>query len=288
MSDKDITYQVCLVYEQPEQEEALRAFLARQGMPESSVAAVEENRQSMLCLYFNSRGKALALKQKVTAFRLPGIAVSLGALKKEEWLTRWKEEFKPFKLTDTVRIVPAGLKKKKHGRNTIFIDTDIAFGTGLHPTTKFMAEFIETEAGKFNDFFDVGTGTGILSLVARLYGAERIWAVDIDRKAVETAGRNFALNRCPVEFLAAVDFRDFSRKARFDFVAANLLTNDLVKFASRLKSFVRPGRYLAVSGISLSNYAYFRDSFNARNLTCLRIKKGSGWCALLYRKNPFS
>ena len=84
------------------------------------------------------------------------------------------------------------------------------------------------------------------------------------------------------QIFAAV--QDIAAKKKYDFVAANIITQDLIQMGSRLVKLVKPGKYLAVSGISLNSYSAFRKAFDKFPLHCLKIEKGEGWVALLYKK----
>ncbi len=75
------------------------------------------------------------------------------------------------------------------------MDTLLSFGTGLHETTRFMAQFIEDKKGKFKSFLDIGTGTGILALVALKYGAQDVIGIDIGPLSVQAALDNMKANQ---------------------------------------------------------------------------------------------
>jgi len=284
--EKDIFYQVKINCsgDKPGRAELLRAVLVKAGVKETEIVQSGFGFEQTLSVYYKERNNAEKLAEKLRI--LKNVLIELNELKPEDWKTKWKEKYQPVSLTERFTVVPLPLKKKKKYKpeKTVFIDSELAFGIGTHPTTKCMAEFIELKQGKFNDFFDVGTGTGILSVLAAKCGAQKIWAIDIDRKAVETAGSNLAANFCAAEFLGAADFQSFGKKAQFDLVAANIITHYLVKFRDKLISYVRPGKYLAVSGISDPNYDFFRCHFDSSRLRCLKISKERGWNALLYKK----
>jgi ribosomal protein L11 methyltransferase len=131
---------------------------------------------------------------------------------------------------------------------------------------------------------DVGSGTGLLGLVAGIYGAGEVWAIDIDKEAVKTALSNFRVNKRFKGFSAiAGDFYKFKKKKKFDMVIANLFTRDLVALRDKLIRYVKDGKYLAVSGISSGNYKYFRKNFDSDKLRCLRVERDNEWCAVLYK-----
>jgi ribosomal protein L11 methyltransferase len=243
---------------------------------------------------------------------LKNITLSFKNLKDKDWLTRWKDNFNPFNITENIRVVPFKFKGRaisRPGKTNIFIDTDTIFGTGMHPTTRFMVEFIQKEEGRFKDFFDIGTGTGILAIIAHKFGAKKIWGIDIDKKAIPVAQENILANQGRFDYsssprhigaskkfrskyadecyeelhLKAIDFKRFKVSDKFDFVAANLLTDDLIKMRDKIVSTVRPGKYLAVSGISVANWERFSRHFNQKPLSCLKVLRGEGWCAGLYK-----
>ncbi|MFA5363354.1 MAG: 50S ribosomal protein L11 methyltransferase [Candidatus Omnitrophota bacterium] len=281
------TYEICLEFPKgiPGQVELLRCVLAGCGVPEGDIVELEQNARVRLSVYSDSKPRAQLLKRTIAGLALKRAAVSLIPIKTRDWQTRWKEDFKPFLLTPDLYVVPLWMRDswKKKNAAAIFIDTDTVFGTGMHPTTRFMAEFIGGKRGAFADFFDIGTGTGILAMVAWYYGARKISCIDIKAEAVRTAKRNFRNNSCLPESVKTADFNRLQANAQFDFVAANLFTDDLIRMRSRLLAFVRPGKYLAVSGISLKNYARFRKNFNTRDLRCVGVTKKDGWAAVLYK-----
>jgi ribosomal protein L11 methyltransferase len=281
------TYEICLEFPKgvPGQAELLRCVLAGCGVPEGEIVELEQDKRVRLSFYADSKSRALLLRRQIVSLGLTRVAVSLIPIKTRDWQTRWKENFKPFPLTPDLYVVPLWMRHswKKKNAAAIFIDTDTVFGTGLHPTTRSMAEFIRRKSGAFTDFFDIGTGTGILAMVARYYGARKISCIDIKAEAVRTARRNFKNNACFPEYVKTADFNRFQPKAQFDFVAANLFTDDLIRMRSSLLACVRPGKYLAVSGISLENYPRFRKDFDARRLQCAGVAKKDGWAAVLYK-----
>jgi ribosomal protein L11 methyltransferase len=193
-------------------------------------------------------------------------------------------------ITPHIRIVPLWMKSKASvfsGTN-IYIDAGLAFGTGLHPSTRLIAGFIDKERGRFSDFLDVGTGTGILSLIAKSCGAGTVWGFDLEQDAVDTAARNAAANRVSFDRLEAQDFTVQAVSAQFDFVAANILAPVLVRMQPVLIRHVRPEKYLAVSGIWKDEYKKFRKEFDSPALHCLSVRQEKGWYAVLYRKRAVS
>jgi ribosomal protein L11 methylase PrmA len=84
--------------------------------------------------------------------------------------------------------------------------------------------------------------------------------------------------------MAAVDFARWRTTTRYDFVAANLVTHDLLMFGPKLTTMVNPGKFLAMSGISLKNLSKIKRSFRQQPLRLLKTASGKEWAALLYQR----
>jgi ribosomal protein L11 methyltransferase len=148
-----------------------------------------------------------------------------------------------------------------------------------------MAQFMCDKKKHVGSFLDIGTGSGILALIAFAYGSQDIWALDIDPVAIKTAANNCRINRCRFKYLKAIKFEKLKSKKQFDFVASNLLTEDLIRMRSRLISTVKPGGYLAVSGIYCENYPAFRKNFAGAGIEQAQVKRKKKWYAVLFKRH---
>ena len=276
------------------QVDLLRLVLVKLGMKEQDIVEKLQKGKTCLSFFVKPRKKALTVFAKIRALKLKGFALRIRSLKDADWKTRWKKYVRPFAITRQIRVVPLWRVRQntKKSDKDIYIDTTLAFGTGLHATTRMMARLIALEKGKFSRFLDVGTGSGILSVIAHRYGARRLYAIDIDKDAVKTARRNLIINHCLPARVKVLSFDNFYTNKQLDFIAANLLTEDLIRLKNKLIACLSPGKYLAVSGIYRDNYAGFRKRFNDRRLKCSRVITQKGWYALLFTrgnyKNPQS
>lgn len=271
---------------QPVQAELLRFLLIRCGVSEQQITENNFKGKTYLSFFPKSEKKTEVILAKIRALKLKNVKLSVSFLRDRQWKTRWKKYVLPFKITPHLRVIPLWKQspKSKINESDIYIDTTFAFGTGLHATTRLMAYFIEQKRKEFVSFFDIGTGSGILSVIASRYGAEDLYAIDFDKPSVVTALKNLSINRCRYTYLKAISFEDFRLSRKFDFVAANLLTEDLIRLKERLISYARPGKYLAVSGIHQDNYLRFRQGFKNNSLRCLRVLKRDSWYALLFTR----
>ena len=148
-----------------------------------------------------------------------------------------------------------------------------------------MAQFISSLKGKFENFLDIGTGSGILAMIAAHYGAKKVYALDIDKEALKIANENFRLNGFHSIHARVADVKKARGKKQFDFVVANLITKELILARRPLLSFVKPGKFLAVSGISRENFYAFKRAVRGLPLRCLKVKEGKEWIAALYKRN---
>jgi len=270
--------------------EILFQILIGIGIEQNNIIECEQWPNTQLSVYLNKDSDAKALRKKLNKMHLKNVSVMVSHLMNRDWKTKWKQGLKPFALTKTFGIVPTGLNKGFYirRRTPIYIDTDLAFGTGLHATTRFMAQLVERCRGRFRKFLDVGTGTGILAIIAAKCGADDITAIDLSPEAVKIARSNFIKNECAQVNVRVVDAYKIKYKKQYDFVCANIITYDLIQLAEKLIKLVKPGKYLAVSGISLNSYDVFRQAYRRYPLRCIKIEKGEGWIAILYKKIPRS
>ena len=218
--------------------------------------------------------------------KLAGVKLKFNQLAPKDWLTLWKNEWKPAPLTKKLDVVPVWYKDKykpRAGRDYVLMDTLLSFGTGLHETTRFMAQFIEEQRGSFKSFLDIGTGTGILCFVALKYGAQDVLGVDIGPLSVQAARDNMKANNLFFS-VKLVDIKKYRSQKTYDFVAANLVTEDLIEHAPKILSFVKKDGLLAVSGISLDNLKRLRKAFSCLPLKLLQISKGKQWTGILFQK----
>ena len=264
----------------------VRAVLLNLGFNESQLVNTYVKSGPVIELFSEDEAKLRGIKNLFGRLKLGGVQVRQRRLLPKDWLTLWKSQWKPAPLTGKLDVVPVWYKdkyKSRRGRDIILMDTLLSFGTGLHETTRFMAQFIEDKQGKFRSFLDIGTGTGILAMVALKYGAQEVVGIDIGELSVQAARDNMKANKLVFKVQRA-DIKKYRSELRYDFVAANLITEDLIENAQRILSFVKEGGLLAVSGISLDNLSKLRKKFSTLPLKCLKISKGKQWSGLLFQK----
>lgn len=165
------------------------------------------------------------------------------------WQEKWKEYVKEDWLTDDIYFIFEP-KKFDDGRRTIYINPSLAFGTGAHPTTQIAARLLEKVApGK--SVLDVGTGSGILAILAEKCGAKRVEAFDIDPSALPNCLENIKNNDCIKISAKSGDISEYAGKS-FDIVVANIISSVLKDIFADITAIGR--EYIIFSGILEREY----------------------------------
>lgn len=160
-----------------------------------------------------------------------------------DYENEWKKYYKPIK-TRNVTIVPTWIKYTAQDDEKIMrLDPGMAFGTGSHATTRMCLELMDVE-GK--DVIDVGCGSGILGIGAKICGAKSVYMCDIDEQAVEFAKNNAQLNGVDATIEKA-DLLEGDMTA--DFIFANITADILMRFAKSIGKHLREGGTIVLSGI---------------------------------------
>ncbi len=264
----------------------IRAVLLNLGYGQEELISSTSGSKPCLEMFCEHPAKFKRAAGLLSRLNIAGVTIQQHCLAPKDWLTLWKKEWRPAALTEKLDVVPVWYKNKyrpRPGRSALYMDTLLSFGTGLHETTRMIAQMIEDHQGHFQSFLDIGTGTGILGLVALHSGAARVKGIDIGALSVQAAKDNMKANQMYFQVQRA-DIQKYPSKEIFDFVAANLITDDLIRFAQKIITFVRKGGYLAVSGISLGHLGTLRRAYARLPFRCLRIAKGEQWSGILYQR----
>lgn len=215
--------------------------------------------RSWLEMYFTQPEQAALAAEVMRSWR--GVA---GHMIREEsprdWQTFWRHHFHTTDVGRRLRIVPIWEKEKagraRGGRKTIWLDPGLSFGTGDHFTTRFCLEMIDrlVPAPKrggspaVRSMLDIGTGSAILAIAARLLGVPKVVGFDHDAIALEQAHENVALNKLSGQIkLGVADITTDPPKGSFDLVCANVYTTILLQIAPAVCACAR--RHLVLSGI---------------------------------------
>ena len=173
--------------------------------------------------------------------------ITLDEKENQDWSKKWKEKWTVTHVTDNIAVVPSWLDyEPKPNEVVINLDPGCAFGTGTHQTTQLCMKALEKYMHKGDSVADIGTGSGILSILAMKLGASKTYGCDIDDTVIDVCRENAKINNVECTFeLGSAD----STNEQYDFVCANILHNVLAEIMGDLKKLMKDNAKMSLSGI---------------------------------------
>lgn len=166
----------------------------------------------------------------------------------EDWAHSWMAHYKPLPVGRNLWVVPSWCEAPEPAAINIILDPGLAFGTGDHPTTSMCLAWLSEQTLTGKTLLDYGCGSGILSIATLKLGAAQARAVDIDPQALEVTRRNAELNGIHAGLQVMLP-AELAPDFQADIVIANILFGTLIELAPDIKSRVRPGGWLVLSGL---------------------------------------
>jgi len=202
-----------------------------------------------------------------------------------DWSKKWRENFKPVLLGKKFAIVPAWDKGNFPQPLVIKIYPQMAFGTGTHPTTQACLLVLQKLVRPGDRVLDLGTGSGILAIAAAKLGAESVTAVDMDRGVAENARKNFRLNRVEKKIKLKIGrLKEAIISTPFDLAVANLTGEEILEEIEKLKSQVKSGGYLIISGWTREESAGLGAFLKRKRLKVVQRIEKKGWVTVVCKK----
>lgn len=202
----------------------------------------------------------------------------------DAWRDAWKEHYRPFAIAPGLVVRPPWEPyEAKPGERVLELEPGRAFGTGLHETTRLVAQALQKHASELagNTVLDVGCGSGILALAALALGAERAVAIDVDQEAIDVTNENAERNGLAARIEASTT--DLAALGFFaPVVVANIEAKVLVAIAPVLERHVAPGGLLLLSGILVPQKDDVRNAYP--ELELLDAPALGEWVLLALRK----
>ena len=212
-------------------------------------------------------------------------------IKEEDWLTNWKKYWAPELVGNHFLILPCwiNLNEKFKDKQIIKIDPGAAFGTGSHPSTYLCLEKMENILFSDKKVLDIGSGSGILSVAARLSGAKEVCAVDNDYLAINSTESNFQLNFGNLNKLKTYlgSFNEVISKnqlKQFDFVLCNILAEVIKGIIPNIYKCLRNNGKVIFSGILNSQKDEIIKILVQNNLKLLDVSSRKDWACISAQK----
>lgn len=211
-----------------------------------------------------------------------------------DWINNWKQYFKQF-YVDDILIIPSWeeVKEEDKDRMIIHIDPGTAFGTGMHETTQLCIRQLKKYVTEDTEMLDVGTGSGILSIVALKLGAKHAVGTDLDPCAVPAVEENKEANEIPVQdfdmmignIIDDKEVQDAVGYEKYDIVAANILADVLVPLTPVIVNQMKKGVIYITSGIIDQKEETVVKTVKDAGLEVLEVTYQGEWVSVTARKN---
>ncbi len=219
-------------------------------------------------------------------FILPMPEPEVREMTEDDWATAWQRDYHTLRLGQRLVIVPDWEEYTPQPDDLVIrLEPGMAFGTGLHPTTRLCAQALEALVRPGMRVLDVGTGSAILAIAAIRLGAAQALGTEIDPVAVVAARENVERNGVG-DRVRLVEAASPAGHGTWDVVVANILPHILLDMADALAASVLPDGVLVLSGILDTRVAEVEAGFAARGLTLTETLSEQDWTALVLRPAP--
>ncbi len=209
-----------------------------------------------------------------------------------DWINNWKQYFHQFYIDD-ILVIPSweDIKVEDEGRMVLHIDPGTAFGTGMHETTQLCVRQLRRYMVPGAMVLDVGTGSGILSILSLMFGAGHAVGTDLDECAVEAVAANSEANGIdPSRFelligniITEKSVQDRVGYGQYDIVVANILADVLVPLTPVIVDQLKPNGIYITSGIIDDKEATVVEAVEAAGFQVLEVNRQGEWVSVTAR-----
>lgn len=203
------------------------------------------------------------------------------AIEDENWNATWESSFEPVKVDDQCIVRASFHEVNKNYEFDIIISPKMSFGTGHHQTTYLMIQAMLELNLKGKSVLDMGSGTGVLAILAEKQGADSVLAVDIEDWAYENAKENIAINNCTCTIVEKGDVSNVKGK-HFDVILANINKNVLKQDLSAYKNSLNPSGKLLLSGFFTHDNEELIELAKALGLIFVKENRKEEWSLLAF------
>ncbi len=210
--------------------------------------------------------------------------VTYHKVNEDDWANNWKQYYKPTKVGEHIVVKPTWEDyEEKPGEVVVELDPGMAFGTGTHETTRMCIKALEKKVKKDTTVFDIGTGSGILSIAAAKLGAKHVVGVDLDPVAVESAKKNLEFNKVNnIEILYGDLMEVVEGKANI--VVANILADIIMFLSEGVAAFIEDEGYFIASGILNTQRDKVTDKLKALDFKVEEVMEDGEWICIIAKK----
>lgn len=204
----------------------------------------------------------------------------------DDWKDEWKKYFHTVNITDNIIIKPSWDDyEASEGETVIEIDPGMAFGTGTHETTALCVEFLEKYVPGKNKLLDIGCGSGILMLIGRILGVEKVVGIDIDSNVKDVVIENFEKNNIKDNYEIIIGDLVEDINEKYDLVVSNILVDVLTELLENIEKTLEKGATIIFSGIIKDKEEEFLRKTKEHNLVEIDRNEKNNWVSLVFKYN---
>ncbi len=202
----------------------------------------------------------------------------------EDWQNNWKQYYKPTKVGERIVVKPIWEEYLvKDDEVVVELDPGMAFGTGTHETTRMCIKALEKYVSGDQVVFDIGTGSGILSIAAAKLGAKHSVGVDLDPVAVESAIKNVSYNNLDNIEILLGDLMEVV-KGKANIVVANILAAVIMFLSEGVRDFIVDGGYFVASGILNTQRDMVVNKLESLGFSIKEVMEDGEWICIIAEK----
>lgn len=206
--------------------------------------------------------------------------ITLDEKENQDWSKKWKEKWDVTHVTELIAVVPSWLTyEPKENEITITLDPGCAFGTGTHQTTQLCMKAIEKYLQEGDSMADIGTGSGILAICAKKFGASSVYGCDNDETVIDVCIENAEINKVG-NIVFELNTAD-KLTEKYDFVCANILHNILAEIMGDLKNIMKPQAKMVLSGILDEKKPVVLEAIEREGLRIIETIHQDQWVAFV-------
>ena len=275
-------YELRFTYQSPIETEILNDVLAAE-LGEIGFESFTQDEQGLQGYISDQLYDEDMLKETLAAFPLEETTIHYVCtpVESKDWNEEWeKNYFKPIRIGNDC-LIRASFHEPEPGYTyTIIIDPKMAFGTGNHETTFLMISWMLEEQLAGKRLLDMGCGTAVLAILARMKGAEKVVAIDIDEWAYTNALENIRLNHTAEIEVALGGAERIAAFAPFEVIFANINRNILLQDMQHYAEALQPAGQLVMSGFYLEDLPIIAEECQRNGLRVEGYKERHNWVAV--------
>lgn len=224
-----------------------------------------------------------AIPEEIAALGLHVSVITQGSEEDQNWNAEWEASIDPVAVNERIVIVPEWRAHEYNLPLTLVITPKMSFGTGHHATTRMMCKLTEQFVQAGQKWIDVGTGTGVLAILAARLGASHVFAFDNNEWSIVNSRENIERNN--VQDLITLQMSELQETPLppCDGLAANLYRHLVIPYAGAFIASVKPGGVILVSGILKYDFDDVAAPFLERGCVVEESLAESEWCAIAFR-----